>query len=46
MQKIEYIFCIHHAILSFFCPKRSQNKFYTQSNNEDSKQKRAKKYCY
>ena len=27
--------CIHHTIL-FFCPKRSQIKFYTFLNYEDS----------
>ena len=35
MQKIEYISCICHTVL-FFCPKRSQIKFYTLSNNEDN----------
>ena len=30
----------------FFCSKRSQIKFYTLLNNEDSQQKRITTYCY
>ena len=45
MQKIEYICYIHHTIL-FFCSKRSQNKLYTLSNNDDLQQQEITKCWY
>ena len=36
---------IYHAVL-FFCTRRSQIRFYTLLNSEDSQQKRATTNCF
>ena len=38
-------FSLAFITILFFCSKRSQIKFYTLLNNENSQQKRVRKYC-
>ena len=45
-RKREKLIVLDAMIADFFCSKRSQIKFYTLLNNEDSQQKRITTYCY
>ena len=45
-RKRKNLIVLDAMIADFFCSKRSQNKFYTLLNNEDSQQKRITTYCY
>ena len=45
-RKRKNLIVLDAMIADFFCSKRSQNKFYTLLNNEDSRQKRITTYCY